>query len=315
MPVSLGRRFVLAAVGAAVAGTVLVVPVTARAAFPGTNGRIVFATEFSRPSQIYTVRPDGSGLVQLTHVKKGHSAKMPAWSADGMRIAYVRDGQVWTMNADGSGKTRVTSTDGFRDKSPSWSPDGGRIVFSHCDVSFGYAAYCDIAAVNPDGSGFATILDDNWVNEVPAYSPDGSRIAFSGSRGGYVSAVWVMNADGTSPVRLTDPALQANRPEWSPDGSVIAFATHSELPNSEVFVMNPDGTGQQQLTPAGGDWVNPQFSPDGSAIAVLGPNTADPGACCWDLYTMAPDGTGLSIVDHPRAGMVGMDWGPKAVAA
>jgi hypothetical protein len=30
---------------------------------------------------------------------------------------------------------------------------------------------------------------------------------------------------------------------------------------------------------------------------------------------MAPDGTGLSIIDHPRAGMVGLDWGPKAVAA
>jgi Tol biopolymer transport system component len=315
MPVSFGRRFVLVAVGVAVAGAMVAVPGTAQAAFPGVNGRIVFATEFTRPSQIFSMRPDGSGLRQLTHLKKGHSAKMPEWSPDGTRIAYVRDGQVWVMDADGSGKTRVTSTDGFRDKNPSWSPDGTRIVFSHCDVSFGQSAYCDIAGVDVDGSSFATILDDNWVNDAPAYSPDGSKIAFSGTRGGYVSAVWVMDADGTDPVRLTDPAMQAGRPEWSPDGSLIAFATHTELPNSEVFAMSPDGTGQRRLTPAGGDWVNPQFSPDGTAIAVLGPNTADPDTCCWDLYTMAPDGTGLSIIDHPRAGMVGLDWGPKAVAA
>ena len=35
---------------------------------------------------------------------------------------------IWVMNADGSGQTRLTESGGF-DKEPSWSPDGTQIVF------------------------------------------------------------------------------------------------------------------------------------------------------------------------------------------
>ena len=38
------------------------------------------------------------------------------------------NGDIFAMNADGSGLTRLTSSPG-RDKVPSWSPDGNRIVF------------------------------------------------------------------------------------------------------------------------------------------------------------------------------------------
>jgi TolB protein len=296
---------------------VMFVPVPAQAsAFPGQNGRVVFATEFSHPSQIYTMRSNGSDLRQLTHATDGRGARGPEFSPDGSQIAYARNGHIWIMNSDGTAKTRLTNVEGFRDRDPSWSPDGGRLVFSHCDHSFGFSAYCDIDVVSVDGTGLTTILDDNWVNERPSFSPDGTKIAFSGTRGGFVCAVWVMGADGASPVRLTDPAMQANAPEWSPDGRQITFSTHCELPNSAVYIMNADGTGPTQITPDGHDWVNPQFSPDGSSIAVLGPNSAaDRKTCCWDLYVMAPDGSGVRLIDHPHPGMVGLDWGAKVVAA
>jgi len=46
----------------------------AQAAFPGANGGIVFDTAFSHRLQLFTIRPDGTGLRQLTHVPKGHAA-------------------------------------------------------------------------------------------------------------------------------------------------------------------------------------------------------------------------------------------------
>ena len=56
----------------------------------------------------------------------------PSWSSDGGRIAFdsLRDGngEIYVMNADGSGQTRLTDDPGF-DGSPSWSPDGSRIAF------------------------------------------------------------------------------------------------------------------------------------------------------------------------------------------
>ncbi|MCH8226405.1 MAG: PD40 domain-containing protein, partial [Chloroflexi bacterium] len=49
----------------------------------------------------------------------------PAWSPDGARIAFYsfRDGngEIYTMNADGSNQTRLTFNDSS-DWYPAWSP-------------------------------------------------------------------------------------------------------------------------------------------------------------------------------------------------
>ena len=39
------------------------------------------------------------------------------------------DGDLWVMNADGSGRRQVTHSGDGSDFDPSWSPDGSRIVF------------------------------------------------------------------------------------------------------------------------------------------------------------------------------------------
>jgi Tol biopolymer transport system component len=53
---------------------------------------------------------------------------VPAWSPDGTRIAFEseRDGnlEIYVMNADGSGVTRLTN-DPASDSTPAWSPFTG----------------------------------------------------------------------------------------------------------------------------------------------------------------------------------------------
>jgi polyisoprenoid-binding protein YceI len=51
----------------------------------------------------------------------------PAWSPDGRRIAYVKDGAIHVMRADGAGDRRLTR--GREDAAPAWSPDGARLSF------------------------------------------------------------------------------------------------------------------------------------------------------------------------------------------
>jgi Tol biopolymer transport system component len=297
------RRFAvctaLFVVSAAVAGAT-----PARATFPGSNGRIAFSTDWTPPSQIYTIRPDGSGLRQLTHIAEGKGATSPSWNPDGTELAFAMDRHIWTMKADGSEKTRLANQHGFRDRHPSWSPDGTKIVFSHCDVSLGFKAYCDIDVMDADGRNEATLLAGNWMYDWPRYSPDGTKIAFASDRGGYVCAVWVADADGSDPVRLTDPALQANVPDWSPDGTKIAFSSHCELPGSKLWTMDADGSNQQELISAEGDWGSPRFAPDGSMIAVAG----------TDIFFVDTDGTDLREIAHPQSGVVSLDWAAKPAA-
>src|SRR5437588_10018731 len=81
------------------------------AAFPGANGRIVFASYRDSDYEIYSIAPDGTGETRLTN-----SAGLdgyPVWSPDGQKIVFVsgRDGndEIYLMNADGSGQTRLTN--------------------------------------------------------------------------------------------------------------------------------------------------------------------------------------------------------------
>ena len=79
----------------------------------------------TRDTEIYVMDADGGGLVQLT--RNGEHDEGPVFSPDGSQIVFTRgadnaDGDIWAMNADGSGERNLTRTPGQRDESPDWQP-------------------------------------------------------------------------------------------------------------------------------------------------------------------------------------------------
>ena len=79
--------------------------------------RIVFSKPAfghgGKSSNVYTIKTDGTGPVQLTHESGGVvNANTASWSPDGKKIAYVSNKsgtyQISTMNADGSGAAQLT---------------------------------------------------------------------------------------------------------------------------------------------------------------------------------------------------------------
>jgi hypothetical protein len=85
---------------------------------------------FEWNAQIWTIRPDGTNLIQVTDGNRYHTN--PDWSPDGTRLAVAGrenlNTDVYTMNSDGTGVTRLT-TDPGADFWPAWSPNGTKIVF------------------------------------------------------------------------------------------------------------------------------------------------------------------------------------------
>src|SRR5207247_1175602 len=84
-------------------------------------------------------------------------------------IAFVsaRDGnqEIYVMNADGSGVSRLTNTPAT-DIDPAWSPDGRRIAFAS-DGDGTHRIY-DIYVMNADGSGVTRLSDSG---REPAWKP------------------------------------------------------------------------------------------------------------------------------------------------
>jgi TolB protein len=248
---------------AAIAGMSSLLPLPGHAAFPGENGRIAFLYGGSSgTNDIYTIKPDGTGLKQVTNLgPSGKTANYESWSPDGSQMVYEQYSvsasppfELWIVNADGTGQHKLLNDPKYVDQTPSFSPSGSQVIFSRCSFKSPYP--CKLYRVDIDGKGLTrvTTSEDESEDFFPVYSPDGTRIAFTGIlRDGYLSRVYLMNADGSGLHAITPPELGGDEPDWAPDGSRIVFQTYDPFlgdfsQNEELWSIDPDGNDLKQLT-------------------------------------------------------------------
>lgn len=278
---------------------------------------VVYQQTSGGVTQIWAVDGDGSNPRQLT--TQG-SNEQPTFSPDGKKIAFDSDRnpggsfQLFVMNADGSGQTQVTATNGSVGGS-SWSPDGSQIAIN--DTSSGSN---QIYIANVATGTVGTALTSVGSNTNPHWSPDGSKILYVSTAcrtdGGPVcgggESVYLMNADGSNQQNLTQAPIFDADPAWSPDGSQIAFVRDLGGQNFNVFTANADGTNQVQLThgtaPSRNSFPNwgTQLSPPGvlsGNVSSAGQQNADLSALGgedWALWGYASNGTSTSLAPDVR---------------
>lgn len=117
------------------------------------DGRIAFARSIPGVQGIWTVKPDGSELTQLT---KDPNDGEPRWSPDGTRLALTSTATQGIMVVNAEGLARRVVTSGAADQAPTWSPDGRWLLFDR-HVSSGLGSSCPLYKV-PSVGGFAVAL-------------------------------------------------------------------------------------------------------------------------------------------------------------
>jgi TolB protein len=331
----------------AVAGSLLLAAAAiagpANATYGGRDGLVAFSHfEFNGQqgrASLFTMNPDGTAQIRLTTPDWGFADTSPNWSPDGKKIAFERDdntlgfAEIYTVNADGSGLTKITDCAGQRTGTtpfdfcggyfgPVWTPDGRSIVVTRCCIHLPDFDHQTIDIMNSDGTGLRQVTFDAAAgggDQGASVSPDGQWIAFNRTVGNphtnpTGSALFLVHPDGTGLHQVTSYGLWVDEHDWSPDGSRIVFVTHALINgqnkpfHADIDTIRPDGTGLTQLTstvPGQTFAFSPKWAPAGDRIMFdffPGPDNQT------NVYTMRPNGTDVRIVngtsnDNPT------DWG------
>ena len=214
----------------------------------------------------------------------------PQWSPDGSRLAYVREGAIWVMDADGGRALRVADHPAG-EISPRWAPDGVRLAF--LSRRRGWSQLW-IADVPRPGRGrppsvermpeARRLSDEPWDLEHPVWSSDGRWLlaATTCLPNLATEQLVLIDPDGARPARIIagDDSL-AQGGSWWPDGRSIVYLDdrdgwlqvrrrridpRSGEPGDDVALTE----GPADHGPATGEPTTaPHVSPDGNHVAYL----------------------------------------------
>lgn len=193
---------------------------------------------------IFTARPDGSDLRQLTKTP-GYDAETTISRTGKLAFTSKRDGDldIYTMDANGGNVKRLTNELGY-DGGPFWSYDGKQIVYRahHPQTEKDQADYIallkqnlirpttlEIMLMNADGSNKRQITHLNKASFAPYFFPNGKRIIFASNYAdpkGRDFDLYMIKTDGTGLERLTFNDTFDGFPMFSPNGKKLVFASN-----------------------------------------------------------------------------------------
>lgn len=278
-----------------------------------TWSRVVFQSHRSGNWDIFSMRPDGTDLRQLTSEPSSEGRPIQRLS-DGW-VAFVSDRggnfDIYTMAPDGSNVRQVT-THAAEDNYPSWSPDGTQLMFASKRNG-----NWDIFVMNADGTAVTPYRVGPEEDFDPAWSPDGKWVAWI-REGQMGDTVWVSSVDASESKSTQSVMHWAENLAWAPDSYHLAYDYDVGWNGfTEVLLATRDHPGYSPfgwLVPLKGpaDLMVGGFSPDGSSLMLseVSYRIQDDQLYVEDagLYRVAADGNGPRL-RVPGSGLdVSADW-------
>jgi TolB protein len=227
---------------------------------PIFSTKIVFVSDRDGNDELYMMDYDGQNQTRLTFNKTRDY--MPAWSADGKKIAFtsykkVGEAGLYLLDLE-AGKITPIATRGTN-FSPSFSPDAKKLAF--CSTTDGNA---EIYVANADGKNIKRLTFNEATDTSPSWSPTSREIAFVSDRSG-TPQIYLMDAEGSNVRRVSFGGTYHDAPAWSPTGDRIVYVSRVEN-IFDLYILNLRTNQITKLTESNARNESPSWSSDGRHI-------------------------------------------------
>lgn len=248
----------------------------AQAAFPGGNGLVAFS------NTVFGADPPNDGVNAVFTVRADGTGRTrltftgnsdsPRWGPGGRHVLYAHGNQIWVMDAYGHHQRQLTTQSRGQDMSPAWAPRAQRMVFTRFTGAPGDQDLMIYTFATRTLRALHVGAGFDRIPVQPAWSPDGSLIVFSATS----------KAAGTS----------TQEPQW------------------DLFTVHPDGTGLTRLTDTPHvSEQHPNWSPDGGRLVFERALFTSHGTFCEGLDVMDADARNRHPL-HAGCSALGPAWSP-----
>ncbi len=234
------------------------------------NGRVYFASDRDDRMNLYSCRPDGGDVRQLTY----HDEYDVRWpDAQGGRIVYMYGGDLWLLDLT-TGEDRpldITLPTDRVQRRPRVE-DAGKTLDSYDLDAKGKRLTISSRGevwVTPTKPGrVIQLTQSSGVRErAAAFSPDGKHVAVITDETGE-QEIALLDAAGKEPPRILTAAEQGwlFAPVWSPDGKKLAYADLTMT----LYVVDVESGEAQQIDDSDvWEITEYAFSPDSQWLAYV----------------------------------------------
>jgi TolB protein len=227
---------------------------------PGVfSTRIAYISRHAERHNLWVADADGEqAQAALTSTEPIIS---PAWSPDGLQLAYVsfesRKPVIYTHEV-ATGRRRLLASFRGSNSAPAWSPDGRLLLAT---LTLGGSS--QIYALDAQGGQPRRITQSGGIDTEPAFTPDGRQVYFVSDRGGSPQ-IYRMTPAGTEVTRITFDGNYNISPVISPDGRWMAFVSRLSGAFKLRLMELASGT-VTQITDTTAD-ESPSFAPNSRLI-------------------------------------------------
>ncbi|MCU7916732.1 MAG: Tol-Pal system beta propeller repeat protein TolB [Candidatus Thiodiazotropha sp. (ex Dulcina madagascariensis)] len=232
---------------------------------PGAfSTRVAYITSVKQPegeTRIDLNIADADGYNPETIVSSSEPLMSPAWSPDGLKIAYVSfeggRSAIYVQEVYTGKRQKVTAYKGING-APAWSPDGRKLA-----MTLSKDGNPDIFVYDLITRKLQPIARHYAIDTEPAWSPDGRSIVFTSDRGGKPQ-IYRVSAFGGKAQRITFQNSYNARASFSPDGEMLTLVTREEG-KYRIAVQDLE-SGVMQVLSQGSLDESPSFAPNGSMV-------------------------------------------------